>query len=291
MRPSKFQHTRLETHRLQQVVSKKSHGVWLEACRHQLEDNLPPSDRHHTIDTGFETRSAVFTGSPLPFELLLPLLLPFPPFLCSCPCGLCLCCLSLCLHEVSYHRSAQPASLSGHRRQESQSRAKNNVLAALGSTCREPPCTPDRLRTGSCQHYTLPLRTSQECRSRTRHGGSSQTLLPGKFPSQLSHPALQLDTVATWRRIRPSRCSRSHLLPVSSLLPPRLSPVAALVASLGPRMIRRLVCVVVATCPISGSEKKAWRRSGVTVSVHIPRFVVKPDCQTRSRPDSQRANR
>ena len=61
-------HTRLETHRHQQKVWKKSHGVWLEAFRHQLEDNLPPSDfQHHTNDTGFETRGACFRGLLLPF--------------------------------------------------------------------------------------------------------------------------------------------------------------------------------------------------------------------------------
>ena len=44
----------------QQEVWKKSHGVWLEACRHRLEDNLPPSDLlHNTIDITFETRGGV----------------------------------------------------------------------------------------------------------------------------------------------------------------------------------------------------------------------------------------
>ena len=44
----------------QQEVWKKSHGDWLEACRHQLEHNLPPNDLlHHTIDIGVETRGAV----------------------------------------------------------------------------------------------------------------------------------------------------------------------------------------------------------------------------------------
>ena len=168
MRPSTFQHPRNETHRHQQVVWKKSHCGWLEALRHQFGDTLPPCDLlHHTID-----RRRCFRGSTLGLELLLPLLLLLPPLLllhffhscslCSCPCGSCLCCLFLYLHGMSPHRSAQPASLNGHRGQESQSRARNHVLAALDSTCREPPCTPDRLRADSCQHYTLLPRESRE---------------------------------------------------------------------------------------------------------------------------------
>ena len=57
----------------------------------------------------------------------------------------------------------------------------------------------------------LPLRKSQECRSLTNHGGSSQTLFPSWFPGQL--PARR-------RKSRPNRFTRRHLLPGSSS-PPR----------------------------------------------------------------------
>ena len=55
-----------------------------------------------------------------------------------------------------------------------------------------------------------------------------------------SHPALRMHTVATWRRIRPSRCTHSHLLPESFLLP---RAHACSIASPGPGMIRRLLSV------------------------------------------------
>ena len=127
---------------------------------------------------------------------------------------------------MSHHGSAQPALLSDRRGQESRSRARNHVLAALDSTCHEPPCTPYRLRTSSFQHCTILPRKNQECRSPTRPGGSSQTLQPGNFPGQLplpSHRALRLSTVATWRRIRPNRCTRSHLQSGRFLLPRTLA--------------------------------------------------------------------
>ena len=44
-------------HRHQEEVWEKSHGVWLEARRHQLE-------LHHTLDIGFETRGAVSKDLP-----------------------------------------------------------------------------------------------------------------------------------------------------------------------------------------------------------------------------------
>ena len=141
--------------------------------------------------------------------------------MCSCSCGSCLCCLFPCFHAMCHHRSARPVSLNGHREQESQSRVRNHVLAALDSPHLGPPRTPSRLRTRSDQHYLLPLRMIQECRSQTDHGGSSQTLLPGTFPGQLllpSHPALRLDTVADWRKSRRNRCTRGHLLLKRSLL-------------------------------------------------------------------------
>ena len=148
-----FEHPMLERHRHQQEVWKKSRSVWLEACRHQLVDNLPPKDLlHHTIDTGFETQRAVSEGhltfggalalscasaslaTCATFSPLLPLILPvwdrvFAVYYLPCQ------------HEVCHHRfAAQPTSLNGHRKQKSQSRARSHVLAALDSTCREPPC-------------------------------------------------------------------------------------------------------------------------------------------------------
>ena len=87
-----------------------------------------------------------FKGSPFP---LTPLLLPLPSlFLSLFPLWL----PSLLPLWVPRNDSAL---LSDRRWQESQTRARNHVLAALDSTCHEPPCTPDRLRTSSCQHCTL----------------------------------------------------------------------------------------------------------------------------------------
>ena len=119
--------------------------------------------------------------------------------------------------------SAQPTLLNGHREQGLRSRARNHVLASLDSTCHEPPCTPDRLRTSSYQHCTLLPRMNQEHRSPTHPGGSSQTLQPGRFPDQLplpSHRTLRLGIVA---RTRPSRCTRSHLQSGKFLLPRTLA--------------------------------------------------------------------
>ena len=131
-----FEHPMLERHRHQQEVWKKSRSVWLEACRHQLVDNLPPKDLlHHTIDTGFETQRAVSEGhltfggalalscasaslaTCATFSPLLPLILPvwdrvFAVYYLPCQ------------HEVCHHRSAQPTSLNVHRKQKSQSRAR-----------------------------------------------------------------------------------------------------------------------------------------------------------------------
>ena len=139
-------------------------------------------------------------------------------FLCSCPCGSCPCCLFFCLDKRCHHRSAQPASLNGHPGQESQSTARKPRPRRTNSTCREPPCTPCRLRAGSCQHLHS---SSTQCRSLTSHGGSSQTPLPSWFPGHLSlpsHSTLRLSTGAKWRKHRPNRCTRCHLLPGSSLL-------------------------------------------------------------------------
>ena len=127
---------------------------------------------------------------------------------------------------MAHHWSAQPVLLNGRQERESQSRARNHVLASLDSKCHEPPCTPDMLRTSSCQHCTLPPRKSQEYRNPTRPGVSSQTLQPERFPSQLpppSHRALRLDTVAKWRRIRPNHRTRSHLQSGKFLLPKALA--------------------------------------------------------------------
>ena len=98
MRSSTFQHPKIETHRHQQEVWKKSLGVRLGERRHQLENNLPPSDLlHHTIDTGFETHWAVSEGSPFLFggaraaTLASASLAAFATF--SHPCFLCSCLL------------------------------------------------------------------------------------------------------------------------------------------------------------------------------------------------------
>ena len=69
----------------------------------------------------------------------------------------------------------------------------------------------------------------------TNHGGSSQTLLPSRFPRHLplpSHPALRLDTVAKWRKSRPNLGTRSHLQLESSLLPRPLCPKMPLLLAL-----------------------------------------------------------
>ena len=223
-------------------------------------------------------------------EVLLPLLLPSPPllilllvhpcFLCCCSCRSCLSCLFLCLHRMCHHRSAQPTSLNGHREQESQSRARSHVLTALDSTCREPPCTPSRLRTGSCQHYILPLRKSPECRSLANRGGSSQTLLSSRFPGQFpppSRPDHRLKTVARWRKSRPNRCTGSHL-PGSSLLPKPLAFSCPCCQPWTDDDTTSGVCAWSLQHVPSEIVNIGQRRSGVTVFCPQPRFVIKPEC-------------
>ena len=170
----------------------KSHGVWLEAYRHQLED-IPPSDLHHTLGSRYKAL----------FQRVTPYCCRytchclscyschfFPCFLCSCPCGSCLCCLFLCLHKRCHHRSAQPASLNGHQGQESQSLARNHVLVAPDSRCHEPPCP--------CKDVYARV---QSVGSLTSHGGSSQILLPSRFPRQL--PLLGWILLPSGRRVVP----------------------------------------------------------------------------------------
>ena len=79
---------------------------------------------------------------------------------------------------------------------------------------------------GYMANHTLLPRKSPECRSPTRPDGSSQTLQPRRFPGRLPllrHRALRLGTVATWRRIRPSRCTRSQIQSGRFLLPRALA--------------------------------------------------------------------
>ena len=219
MQPSTSQHRRLEKHEYKQEVWKKSHGVWLEACRHQLMDNLPHSDLlHHTIDIGFETQGAV--SKDLLYHGTLATTLAFASLAfatfstCSC----------LCCHGMIHQCFVQPTLLSDHQVRGLQSQARNHVLASLDSECHELPCTSDRLRTSSCQRCTLLPRMNQEHQGPTHPDGSSQTLQPRRFPDQHSLPSrhtLRLGIVATW--ILPSHCTRSHLQSGRFLLPTALA--------------------------------------------------------------------
>ena len=141
----------------------KADGVGLGAFRHQLEENLPPSDLlHHTTTLG-SRHKALFERVTLTFEGALAVTLAFASLASVAPLStfaFFVLALGGRAFALSFplpprNVSAQPTSLGGHSRQESQSRTRSHVLAALDSTCRSPPCAPSRLRTSSDQHYIL----------------------------------------------------------------------------------------------------------------------------------------
>ena len=245
--PSTFQHPRLERHRYQERGLGKSHTAF--SLRHvdiSLRTVFLPVTLFTTQSTLGSRHEALFQRISFTFHGTLATTLAFAFLAFATFSTLASCALALvggALAVFSLHQCfTQPTLLNGHRGQGLQSRARNHVLASLDSTCHEPPCTPDRLRTSSYQHCTLLPRMNQEHRSPTHPGGSSQTLQPGRFPEQLplpSHRTLRLGIVA---RTRPSRCTRSHL-GWKSFFFPGLLRVAALVASPGPGMIRRLMTV------------------------------------------------
>ena len=108
-------------------------------------------NRHWVRDT-----RRCFRGTPLPVEgalavtLALPSLATFTPLSTFASFALAL--VGRVFAVFSLTSTKQPTSLYWPSGAETQSRARSHVLAALGSTCRVPPCTPSWLRTGSDQH-------------------------------------------------------------------------------------------------------------------------------------------